>query len=319
MSVRMWRVFNPSIPVDGMKGFFDISYGKSDSQKLDIFLPEGEGPFPAILSIHGGGFVGGDKRRSDMILPMLEGLKRGYAVIGINYRLAEEAHFPEPVRDIKEAIRFIKRNSSNWGVDPERLAVWGGSAGGYMSLIAALFSEETYFDNEYSDTSISAKLKACIAWYPLTDFAKGDEDLYINSTVRHYLKPYCKSPADTDEKEYVAAFPVMEENVFPFHNMDDSVDSIFLGANPVSGDPIVEKANIMNYIHKDMPPVFIQHGTGDEIVPMQQSIRFAKRANEICGEERVRLELIPGAIHSSVLFETDENLEKIFDFLNKYL
>ena len=65
--------------------------------------------------------------------------------------------------------------------------------------------------------------------------------------------------------------------------------------------------------------VLIQHGSGDEIVPMQQSIRLALRANACCGEERVKVEILPDAIHSSVLFETKENLERVFAFVSDVL
>ena len=112
MSVRLWRKNGPMISVEGRKGYFDVAYGTdSPAQNLDVFLPEGQGPFPAIISIHGGGYVACDKRQKEMIEPMLAGLKRGFAVIGLNYRLAGETGFPEPVRDIKRAVRFIKANA----------------------------------------------------------------------------------------------------------------------------------------------------------------------------------------------------------------
>jgi len=105
MSVRLWRKNGPMISVEGRKGYFDVAYGQdSPSQKLDVFLPGGQGPFPAIISIHGGGYVACDKRQKEMIEPMLAGLNRGFAVIGLNYRLAGESGFPEPVRDIKRAF-----------------------------------------------------------------------------------------------------------------------------------------------------------------------------------------------------------------------
>jgi hypothetical protein len=86
--------------------FLDIPYGGlSPSQKLDVYLPdEGVGPFPVIVSIHGGAFMGCEK--SDMqILPMLEGLKQGYAVVAVNYRLSWEAVFPAPVHDVTAKSR----------------------------------------------------------------------------------------------------------------------------------------------------------------------------------------------------------------------
>jgi len=83
------------------------------SQKLDVYLPEGNGPFPVILSIHGGAFKGGDKR-DGQLTPMLEGLKRGYAVVSINYRLSPEAIFPAQIFDVKAAVRWIRANAKQY-------------------------------------------------------------------------------------------------------------------------------------------------------------------------------------------------------------
>jgi acetyl esterase/lipase len=92
--------------------FLDIPYAPlSPSQRLDIYLPnEGDGPFPVIVAIHGGAFMGCDK--ADMqVLPMLEGLKRGYAVVSINYRMSGEAKFPALVQDAKAAVRWVRAMS----------------------------------------------------------------------------------------------------------------------------------------------------------------------------------------------------------------
>ena len=113
--------------------FLDLPYAKlSNSQKLDIYLPDhGDGPFPVIVSIHGGAFMGCDK--GDLqLLPMLEGLKQGFAVISINYRMSGEAKFPALVQDAKAAIRWIRGNAAKYELNPEKLVAWGGSAGGYL-------------------------------------------------------------------------------------------------------------------------------------------------------------------------------------------
>ena len=92
--------------------WLDLAYAdRSPSQKLDLYLPdEGNGPFPVIVSLHGGAFMGCDK--ADLqILPMLRGLKRGYAVAGVNYRLSGEATFPAPVQDDKAAVRWIRAHA----------------------------------------------------------------------------------------------------------------------------------------------------------------------------------------------------------------
>ena len=67
MGYRMWRRGGSLLPVTGKKGFFDLAYGKSEAQKLDIWLPDTEGPFPVFISIHGGGFVACDKRQKEML------------------------------------------------------------------------------------------------------------------------------------------------------------------------------------------------------------------------------------------------------------
>ena len=89
------------------------------------FLPEGKGPFPVIVSIHGGAFKKCDKRDEEMIVDMLHGLDKGYAVIGVNYRLSGEAQFPEPVKDIKQAIRFIKDNAQKYHLNADKIVVLG--------------------------------------------------------------------------------------------------------------------------------------------------------------------------------------------------
>ena len=115
--------------------FLDIPYASlSPAQKLDIYLPdEGEGPFPVIVWIHGGAFMGCDK--ADLqVLPAIEGLKRGYAVVSINYRLSGEARFPAPVYDAKAAVRWIRANAQRYHFDPGRIAAWGSSAGAYLAI-----------------------------------------------------------------------------------------------------------------------------------------------------------------------------------------
>ena len=322
MSLRMWRKNGPLLDTEGRRGYFDLSYGdESEEQKLDVWLPEGAGPFPAVICIHGGGYVACDKRQEDMVKPMLYGLSKGYGVISVNYRLAPKTRFPEPVKDIKQAIRFIKAHGADWGIDCSKLAVWGGSAGGYLTLMSCLFRRQDGFDNPL-DVNLSQNpcVAAAVAWYPQTDFASADQELEINSLINRQLGI---GNTDLSEQEYEPAFPQSEESTFPFHNRKDSVCSLFLGCNmeeeSVRSSELIRQASPIGNLHDQLPPLLIQHGTKDEILPMQQSVRFAIQANRLCGEERVKLELIPGAIHSSLLFETEENLEKIFCFLDHVL
>jgi acetyl esterase/lipase len=317
MRNRRWKQAWPICSVENKKGYFDLPYGsESEAQKLDIWLPENEeGPFPVIISIHGGGFVALDKRNEDLINPMLEGLDKGYAVVSINYRLIDEAIFPEPVKDVKMAIRFIKKNAEKFQLDPNRIVTWGGSAGGYMALMTAVFADETLFDDEKDpNIDIPADVSAVVAWYPVSDFSRLDYDLQVNSIFRKYGL----YDVSDESEEYVDAFPISRNDEFPYHS-EDSTGAIFVGCPIDQLTEQVKRANPISYIHKDMPKVLLQHGSGDDILPMQQSIDFALKVNGLLGEERAIVEIFPNAIHASVMFETKENIERIFAFIDSEL
>lgn len=126
---------------------FDVEYGVADgvSLKLDIRAPEGEGPFPAVILIHGGGLRSGDKNGgrnpenpgNNLIAPMHDPLiEAGFAYFTINYRLVPAHPMPAAVEDTEQAIRWVKRNAVRYKVDPDRIAISGESAGGYLAALA---------------------------------------------------------------------------------------------------------------------------------------------------------------------------------------
>src|SRR5215467_1376051 len=115
-----------------------IVYGEAGGEKLtmDYYAPAGPAPHPIAIIIHGGGFVGGtSKNRSeaycaDFLAPA------GYAVFSINYRLAPKYPYPAMVEDVQRAIRYLRHNAGKWKADPNRIALVGGSAGGYLGNMA---------------------------------------------------------------------------------------------------------------------------------------------------------------------------------------
>jgi acetyl esterase/lipase len=276
------------------KKYLDIRYAnQSPSQKLDIYLPEDEkGPFPVIVSIHGGAFMGCDKA-DIQVMPMLEGLKRGYAVIAINYRLSWEAKFPALVQDGKAAIRWIRANAAQYNFKPDKIAAWGGSAGGYLaSMLGTSAGIPELEDLSLGNPEQTCNVQAVVAWYGPTDFLVMDQQLTAIG-----LTP----PEDQ------------------LHNGANSPESLLLGQRITEIPEIVKVANPETYIRYNAPPFFLQHGTKDCVVPVQQSENFALKLLKILGEKRVMLELIQDAEHADPRFESPDNIKKVLDFLDKCL
>ena len=122
----------------------DVEYGRAGSEilKLDVYVPDGAGPFPAVILVHGGGWTGGDKSggsKKGFMAPMHEPLeKAGYAWFSINYRLAPKHPCPSCIEDVETAIRWVKANAAKYHVDPQRIALSGESAGGHLVELAAV-------------------------------------------------------------------------------------------------------------------------------------------------------------------------------------
>ncbi len=110
----------------------DIEFARIGEQSLlmDLYVPETNRPVPVIVWIHGGAFVGGDKRQAWRYAPTFA--KAGYVVASINYRLLP-ATYPSQIHDVKGAIRFLRANASKFGLDPHRVALLGTSAGGLLA------------------------------------------------------------------------------------------------------------------------------------------------------------------------------------------
>jgi len=274
--------------------FLDIPYADlSPAQKLDVYLPdEGEGPFLVIVSLHGGAFMGCDK--ADLqVLPMLEGLKRGYAVVAVNYRLSWKAKFPAQVHDAKAAVRWIRANARRYHLDPDRIAAWGGSAGGYLaSMLGTSAGVPELEDLSLGNPEQPSHVQAVVAWFGPTDFLKMDEQLAARG-----LPPE----------------PGTE------HSGANSPESLLLGQQITKVPELVKAANPETYITSTAPPFFLQHGTLDGVVPVQMSINFAAKLEQVLGKDRIRLELLEGAGHGDPQFETLDNANEVLDFLDKHM
>ncbi|MDR2360116.1 MAG: alpha/beta hydrolase [Oscillospiraceae bacterium] len=271
-------------------------------RKLDIYLPEtGDGPFPTIVCIHGGAFRAGTK--DDMqVAAYFDGLDYGFAVVSVEQRLCNqlpgggynpEGRFPNPVFDYKAAIRFLRANADEYKLDPNRFAVAGGSAGGYHCAIAAASADNhALSDLSLGYADVSERVQAAVDWF-------GVGDLVVQSKFTEETPPM-KLPDGTELK------------------LDNYAD-VFLGVSALEHPELARFANPETWVTRDMPPIFIQHGIADEIVPIECSRLLAKTVERVCGKERVLFEEFEGYTHGDLRFNAPENTKRVFEWLKEVM
>jgi acetyl esterase/lipase len=272
--------------------YLDVPYGESKAQKIDIYLPEkGDGPFPLIVHIHGGGFEIGDKR-DDHMDTYLDGIRRGYVVASIEYRMSREAKFPAAVLDVREAIRFLKEHAEDYHFDPNRIGVIGGSAGGNLCAMLAMNVENGNFYGE-DLTKIrkeSPYVKAAVCQFGPMNFATMEEQAKANGISETHPDP------------------------------STMAESKYLGINiPDADAALIAKANPATYAGEAMCPILVQHGTVDHLVPFEQSKEFVDKVIEKAGAQKVTYVPVEGADHEDRKFTTEPNISLVWEYFEKHL
>jgi acetyl esterase/lipase len=216
----------------------DIVFATMDGHelKLDIACPKaGNGKLPAIIYIHGGGWVLGDKSPNEAITYA----KNGFVGIAIQYRLSTVARFPAAVHDCKSAIRWVRANAKKYGIDPDKIGVIGESAGGHLVALMGTSGGEPSLEGDGPYKEYSSRVQAVVDNFGPIDL------LTLKDTP---------SPMDPDP------------TVGPIAG--------WLGKPAREVPELVKKANPVTYIDPNDPPVLLMHGDKDDLVPIQQSELF---------------------------------------------
>lgn len=154
----------------GIEETKDLEYGNVNGRalQLDLYRPkELMHPVPALIFIHGGGWYKGN--RQDYRAYVIDFALRGYVTATISYRLADEAKFPAQVEDAKCAVRWIRANAAKYGIDPKKIAVIGGSAGGHLSLMVGTTAGMKNLEGTGGNAATSSAVQAVVDFYGPTD------------------------------------------------------------------------------------------------------------------------------------------------------
>lgn len=245
--------------VEVAANYRDVAYDdEQKAQVLDVYLAESDEPVPAMVFIHGGGWRHGSKSRVPQWL--VDAVREGWlSVVSVEYRFSDVAPHPAQVHDCLRAIQFVRHKAAEWNIDPQRIGVTGGSAGGHLSLWVALHDDAADAKAEDAVARQSSRVACAVSFAGPTDWSLLEEVEHKHPAYRQLLGYEPGTPAAemaADAKKHVS---------------------------PIS------------FVSDDDPPVMQVHGDADDVVP----IAHARRMHERLDSAGVDTELvvIPGANH----------------------
>ena len=281
--LRAGRIY--PTPGDGTyTSIYDIEYAAPTgfSLKLDLHIPDDPGPHPAILWLHTGAWISGDKSGG----PALRQARRGYAVASVQYRFAPNSIFPAQLEDAKAAVRWLRANATRYNLDPDRIGVFGASAGGHLAALLGTTGDVAELEGlVHGNGGYSSRVRAVVDYYGPTDLLQ----LAAQSLPCTFLDP----------------------------NASFAPPSLLIGCPIQSCPDRTALSNPIRYISPDDPPFLIVHGTEDCLVPWQQSQLLFDALRGAGGD--VTLQIIPGAQHGGSEFDEQSIKQLVSDFLDRHL
>jgi acetyl esterase/lipase len=255
----------------------DIVFAEVNGHKLalDLYLPAKQRA-PLIVWVHGGGWGAGSK--SDMPLGRL--VPEGFAIASVDYRLSGEAPFPAQAHDIKAAIRFLRAKASELGINADRIAISGGSAGGHLAQLVGVTNGNRELEGAVGVTGVSSDVQAIVSFYGMSDF----------TTILQQSTPHGVS----------VRVPALQA---------------FLGAQPSEKPELARLASPVFHVNAKSPPLLLIHGDEDPQAPFEQSQEM-EAAYKKAGA-RVQFEVIRGGLHGGEKFFDDKRMALVNQFLSE--
>jgi acetyl esterase/lipase len=249
--------------------------------RLDIHLPEDVSRgVPVVLWIHGGGYIRGSKAGTT-VADVLRLIDHGIAVASVEYRLTSEAKLPAQVFDVKGAVRWLRANAEEFGLDANHIGAWGGSVGGHLAALLATTHHVTELEGDVGgNIEHSSQISAAVIWSPLTDAR---------------LEPARSSFATEPGGWVQTAFGQ------PVERAGDLIDLV----NPI------------RYACSDAAPTFIVHSREDPEIPFRSSELLTEALRQ-AGANTTFLP-VDGDLHAPRLPSVEGVMEQSTDFLLQHL
>ncbi len=265
-----------------------ITYKTIAGEQLDLtlFLPKepSAGKMPIMVYTHGGGWGGGDKYRifgRAYLDTMRRLLDEGIAIATIEYRLTRVGTSTtiDSVEDCKDAVRFLVKHADDYGIDPDRIGLWGGSAGGHLALMTGL-ADNTLFKGDEKLRDYDPEFRCIVAYYPATTFQH--PELLKGS---NFERP---------------------ERMIPI-----------IGGLAADFPGRVELLSPTEHLHKESPPVLLMHGDKDTILPIGLSEYFMTVAKE--REANATFIVVKQGGHSFSGVEIEPTMKEINDMAAEFI
>ena len=162
--------FQPPAAVEMKADVVYASYGPRQMH-LDMYLPkDSNGPFPAVVWVHGGGWQGGDKTRFRRQAALLAA--KGFACACIEYRLSGEAKFPAAIHDVKASVRWLRAHAAEYKINRDKIGAAGGSAGGHLVCLLGTTGGVRDLEGNGGNAEYSSAVQAVVGLYPAADLVK---------------------------------------------------------------------------------------------------------------------------------------------------
>ena len=191
----------------------NLTYATHDGTALagDLYLPAGNGPFPALVAVHGGGWIQGARSQFQYWGPYLA--ERGIALFTISYRFAtpSKATYPQAAQDVLAAIQYVRGEAKSLKIDPDRIGLFGASAGAHLSALAALAGNEAPLKGGYPQdphASVSTAVKVLVGVYGVYDLAAMWQRYMGNSPKNNNIEHFIGTSPLDNRRVYFEASPI---------------------------------------------------------------------------------------------------------------